>query len=351
MGLIYWVARAAAEAPGLANFLTQTPGVSQAVRAMGGLTTGRPMPPFAALTFREWRRRRARNGVRTAGVRGKVLLWPDTFTNHFEPHIAAAAQEVLEDAGYEVLVPRRPLCCGRPLYDYGMLDLARRQLRQILDVMRDEIRAGIPVVGLEPSCISVFRDEMEGILKGDMDAGRLARQAFMLEEFLMGKASGYAPPRLETPLLLHGHCHEKAVLGMESQRKLLDAMGADWQAPDGGCCGLAGSFGFEAEKFGVSMAVGELKLLPAVRKLPAGALTVSNGFSCRHQIRMVPGQRPMHVAELLHRASRGAQAQERLAEEFASAAKRARRRFHAAAAAAGLAGAAWLGRRLRDRRA
>jgi len=337
MGLIYWWARAATKLPGLANFLTQTPGLSDAIRSLGGLTVKRPMPAFAGLTFRDWFRRRSRQGDKPAATRGKVLLWADTFNNYFEPEVAASACEVLEDAGYEVILPRRPLCCGRPLYDYGMLDLAKRQLRQILSELRSEIRAGTPVVGLEPSCLSVFRDEMRNLLDGDEDAARLARQTFLLEEFLIKETPDYAPLPLEAKALVHGHCHQKSVLGMESQRQILARMGVTCEEPDEGCCGLAGSFGFEAEKHTVSMQIAELKLLPALRKQPSGVLNLSNGFSCRHQMRMVPGTRPIHLAQLLRRAARGEHAQKRLEGTFAKARLRARRRFLAACGAVALA--------------
>jgi FAD/FMN-containing dehydrogenase/Fe-S oxidoreductase len=347
MGLIYWWARLATKVPGLANAVVSAPGLGSVVRALGGLTTKRPLPRFAALTFRDWHRRRAR--PRTGPLfRGKVLLWADTFNSYFEPEIAASAYEVLEQAGFEVLLAKRPLCCGRPLYDYGMLDLAKRQLRQILDELRPLIRAGVPVVGLEPSCISVFRDELKNLLDGDEDALRLSRQSFLLEEFLMKEVPGYAPPPLSAKALVHGHCHQKSVLGMDSHRKLLDAMGVTCEEPDAGCCGLAGSFGFEKDKHAVSLQVAELRLFPALRRQPEGTLSIANGFSCRHQMLQVKGREPLHLAQVLHRAMRGEAAQRKLKAVFSGAHLRARRRLYASVAVIVLAAAgAWFLRRRR----
>jgi Fe-S oxidoreductase len=340
MGLIYWWARLATRLPGLANFVIGTPGLSHAVKALGGLTQARSMPPFAGLTFAEWRR--SRPDGRPSPHRGQVLLWADTFNNYFEPEVAASAYEVLEHAGFEVLLARRPLCCGRPLYDYGMLDLAKRQLRQILDELRPQIRAGIPVVGLEPSCVSVFRDELANMLDGDEDAMRLSKQTFLLEEFLMREVPGYAPPPLKAKAVVHGHCHQKAIQGMGDHRKLLDAMGVACEEPDEGCCGLAGSFGFEKEKHDVSMRIGELKLFPALRKQAPETLSIANGFSCRHQMKEIPGQRPMHLAQVLHRAALGEPAQRRLSESFSAAQRRSRIRFYAGTGALGALAAAAL---------
>src|SRR5205085_1070977 len=156
MGLIYWWARLASFAPGLVNFFSQTPGISNIVKSLGGVAQQRNMPKFAPQTFKEWFRKRR---VRNEGA-PQVMLWPDTFNNHFHPRIAKAAVEVLEHAGYQVVIPEVSLCCGRPLYDFGMLDTARHLLHQILETLRPHIVAGIPVIGLEPSCVSVFRDEM-----------------------------------------------------------------------------------------------------------------------------------------------------------------------------------------------
>jgi FAD/FMN-containing dehydrogenase/Fe-S oxidoreductase len=302
MGLIYWWARVAALAPGAANAVSQTPLLRGLAKRIGGIAPGREMPAFAPFTFRQWWRRRAAGSGPRARV-GKVILWADTFNDHFHPETAVAAVEVLEAAGYEVVIPEQTLCCGRPLYDYGMLAPAQRLLRQVLDTLRDDLRAGTPVVGLEPSCVSVFRDELINLFPHDHDAQKMAKQTFILSDFLAHEAKDYQPPRLRQKALLHGHCHHKAVLGMDGEQQLLRDMGLDLEVLDAGCCGMAGSFGFEAgEKYDLSMACGERKLLPAVREASEDALIVSDGFSCREQIEQGTSRRALHVAQVLQMA-------------------------------------------------
>ncbi len=255
------------------------------------------MPPFASETFRQWFLRRPR---RNAG-RPRVILWADTFNNHFFPDTAQAAVDVLEAAGQEVIVPRIPLCCGRPLYDFGMLSLAKSLLRQILDTLRPEIEAGTPVVCLEPSCTAVFRDELINLFPHDWDARRLARQTFTLAEFL-GNVPGYQPAALHRQAVVHGHCHQKAIMKMESERRLYDAMGLQWNLLDSGCCGMAGSFGFKTECYGVSQQVGNLTLLPAVRRTSPDTIIIADGFSCREQIAQATPRQALHTAEVLRMA-------------------------------------------------
>jgi hypothetical protein len=175
-----------------------------------------------------------------------VLLWPDCFNNFFFPETAQAAVEVLEAAGFQVVIPPRYLCCGRPLYDFGWLNPARGLLRQILDTLRPEIEAGTKVVGLEPSCVAVFRDEMVNLFPNDQDARRLKEQTFLLSEFLEQHVEGYQPPKLARKAVVHGHCLHKAVLDIHAEDALLGKIGLEHQMLDSGCCGMAGSFGFEA---------------------------------------------------------------------------------------------------------
>jgi Fe-S oxidoreductase len=297
-GLIHWWARAAARMPATANFVTQTPGLRNLVKFAAGYAQQRQIPPFAPETFTRWF---ARREVRNAGRR-PVILWADTFNNHFTPGVAKAAVEVLEDAGYEVRVPAASLCCGRPLYDYGMLDTAKRLLRNTVGALREPIRRGVPIVGLEPSCMTVFRDELPNLLEGDEDANRLAGQSFMLSEFLHQHANGYRPPPLRRKALVHGHCHQKSELHFEQAIALLEDAGVACTVPDSGCCGMAGSFGYEAEHYDVGLACGERVLLPAVRERPADDLIVASGFSCREMIRQETGRRAMHVAQVLQMA-------------------------------------------------
>ncbi len=268
---------------------------------VGGISQKRRVPAFADETFTAWfRRRPVRNQNRPS-----VILWPDTFSNNFHPEIAKAAVEVLEHAGYQVRIPQQSLCCGRPLYDFGMLDKAKATLEQTLAVLRSDIAAGTPIIGLEPSCVSVFRDEMTNLLGGSEEAQRLRAQTYLLSEFLVNKA-GYRPPQLKRKAIVHGHCHHKSVLKFDSEAELLKRTGLDFQVLDSGCCGMAGSFGFEADKYEVSVKIGERVLLPAVRNAAADTLIITDGFSCFQQIEGLTGRRALHIAEVLQMAIREA---------------------------------------------
>jgi Fe-S oxidoreductase len=299
MGWIYWWARLASLLPGVANFFSQTPVLRDVAKWIGGIDPRRRMPPFARQTFKAWFRRRP---VRNLG-KPQVILWPDTFNNNFHPETGRAAVEVLEAAGFQVLLPTASLCCGRPLYDFGMLGMAKRLLREILDALRPQIQAGIPIVGLEPSCMAVFRDELINLFPDDEDAKRLHKQAFLLSEFLNKKVEGYEPPQLSRKALVHGHCHHKSIMGMEDEKSLLKKMGIDCEMPEPGCCGMAGSFGFEAGRhYDVSLACGEQRLLPAVRDADDQTLIIADGFSCQQQIAQATNRRATHLAEVLQEA-------------------------------------------------
>ncbi len=294
-GLIDRWARLGSLAPRVANVLTQTPVLSAAAKAAAGVAQARTLPPFSAVTLQSWAKRRARPAT---GAR-RVVLWPDTFTNHFESEVGAAAVEALEHAGFEVTVPQGHLCCGRPLYDYGFLGQARRYLERTLDTLRDDIRAGVPVVGVEPSCVAVFRDELQKMLPNDEDAKRLAAQTFHLGEFLAGQPD-YVPPRLDRDVLVHGHCHASATGGVEPEHTVLERMGARVEAPDSGCCGMAGAWGYERAHYDVSRACGERVLLPEVRRASDSTIVLTSGFSCRHQIEQGDtGRRALHLAQVL----------------------------------------------------
>ncbi len=311
MGLIHRWVKLARIAPGLANFAGRAPGISRLVKFLGGIAPQRTLPQLAPQTFAVWFRERRSNGatLRSGGVqsegRPQVMLWPDTLNNHFHPQIAQAAVEVLEHAGYQVTIPQASLCCGRPLYDFGMLKTARHLLEQVLQALRPQIAAGIPLVGLEPSCVSVFRDEMVNLMPHDRDAHRLREQTFLLSEFLVKKA-GYTPPQLKRKALVHGHCHHKSVLKFDSEHELLKRTGLDFTVLDSGCCGMAGSFGFEADKYDVSVKIGERVLLPAVREAAQETLIISDGFSCMEQIEQLTGRKTLHIAEVLQMAIRDA---------------------------------------------
>ncbi len=307
-GMIDRWARLAAFAPGVANFLSHAPGFSQIMRGALHMAPQRQMPRFSSSTFQQWARKNLVPSVgeekwqesAERGAQGtEVILWADTFNNYFHPETSRAAFEVLSQAGFKVSVPQQHLCCGRPLYDFGMIDMAKEYLQRIMRVLSDPISAGVPVVVLEPSCASVFRDELRGLFPADARADRLRSQTFLLSEFLERHSPGYQPPRLGRKVLLHGHCHHKAIMKMNDEEALLRKMGADLQSPDTGCCGMAGPFGFEKDKFAVSQAVGERVLLPAVRRASTDTLIVSDGFSCREQIFQATGRPAIHLAEAI----------------------------------------------------
>jgi len=303
MGLIHLWAPLGAKMPRLVNTIARTPGLSTLLKMLGGIATARAIPRFATETFVHWFQSRNQSEIRNPkSTMGRVVLWPDTFNNHFHPQTAAAAVEVLEAAGCEVVLPLRRLCCGRALYDYGFLDRAKALLRDTLDGLRDHIDAGTPIVVLEPSCLAVFRDELINLFPKDDRAQKLSKQAFLLSEFLKKKVPNYAPPLIARHVLLHGHCHHKAIAGIDDEDALVRAAAGSAggvETLDSGCCGMAGSFGFEADHYDVSMKVGELVLLPAVRASNADTLIVADGFSCREQIAQATGRRALHLAELL----------------------------------------------------
>jgi Fe-S oxidoreductase len=201
--------------------------------------------------------------------------------------------------GFAVQVPEQRLCCGRPLYDYGMLTLAERQLRLVLGALRAQIEAGVPVVALEPSCGAVFRDELIGLLPHDEDAKRLARQTFSLGEFLAQHAPGWQPRPLGRKAVVHLHCHQRATTDTDCDTAVLERLGVDAEVLDSGCCGVAGSFAYESdEKHEVAEKAGERVLLPAVRAAPADTLIVTDGFSCRSQVSHGTQRRAHHLAEV-----------------------------------------------------
>jgi len=293
-------ARIASYTPGLTNLFTQLPVLGDAVKFLAGVPKQRRIPAFAPETFREWFRRQLPQNKDAP----QVILWADTFNNYFQPQTSQAAVEVLEAAGFEVLVPQANLCCGRPLYDFGMLDRAKRLLLNTLDVLEPKLASGIPIVGLEPSCVAVFRDELCNLFPDDARARRLSAQTFLLSEFLEKSAPDFALPKLRRKALIHGHCHHKAIMKMTDEEAILTRLGLDFYAPAPGCCGMAGSFGFEEEKYQVSQDIGELELLPAVRAASPETLIIANGFSCREQIAHSTDRHALHLAEVLQMALR-----------------------------------------------
>ncbi|HKU81189.1 MAG TPA: FAD-linked oxidase C-terminal domain-containing protein, partial [Candidatus Tumulicola sp.] len=325
-------------APGAVNAIAQMPVLNGLLKSVAGVAPQRHIPLFAPQTFRSWFRQRTPAGD---GRRGDVLLWPDTWNDHFHPSTAAAAVEVLEHAGFRVQIPRAALCCGRPLYDFGMLDDAKRSLRRILAALRPQIESGIPLVGLEPSCVSVFRDELNDLLEPGGDARRLSQQTYLLTEFLNERAPEYVPPALHRKALVQQHCHHKAVLKKDAARALFAKMELECEWPDSGCCGMAGPFGFERRHYDVSMDVGERVLLPRVRAVPDEVLIVADGFSCREQIAQTTHRLALHPAQVLRLAIGGsvpAHLPERACMEDPQAARTRAARNGLAATVAGGAG-------------
>ncbi|HJQ42361.1 MAG TPA: FAD-binding and (Fe-S)-binding domain-containing protein [Jatrophihabitantaceae bacterium] len=298
MGWLPVAALAAARAPKLVNRVFSNRTAARAVKRIGGIDQHRALPAFAPETLR--RRFGARSGAHR-GTLGTVLLWPDTFTNHFDPDIGMAAVDVIEAAGWGVTMPDRALCCGLTWISTGQLATARRVLRRTVAALRDHLRCGGLVVGLEPSCTAVFRTDAADLLPGDDDVARLRHQTVTLAELLCDHTPGWKPPPIDRRVLVQTHCHQHAVLRDAADRAVLAESGADVEILDSGCCGLAGNFGFERGHYDVSMACAERVLLPAVRAASADDVVLADGFSCRTQISQgTDGARhAIHLAQLL----------------------------------------------------
>jgi FAD/FMN-containing dehydrogenase/Fe-S oxidoreductase len=291
------------------NALAHAPGLSRVATWVAGVEPRRSVPLFAGQTLQQWFAGRVPTGD---GCRGEVLLWPDTFTAHFHPHVGQAAVQVLEDAGWRVRMPEQALCCGLTWISTGQLDTARRVLRRTIDALAEHVRAGGLVVGLEPSCTAVFRSDMAELFPDDHDALRLRDHTVTLAELLRERTDGWSPPRLEGEVLAQAHCHHHAVMGYDTDMALLRDAGADAEHLESGCCGLAGNFGFQPGHYEVSRDCAEQVLLPRVRDADDGAVVLADGFSCRTQVEQLDsgGRGAVHLAELLHAARRGAPARD-----------------------------------------
>jgi len=284
--------------PHLANLSLRIPGLSRVVKAVLGVAPERTLPQFAQRSFQSLYRRSPLPGFAPNAL--PVLLWPDTWNNYYHPQTLSAAHSVLVSAGFAPRVPTHHLCCGRPLYDFGFLDVARAYLTRVLTAIAPEIDSGLPIVFLEPSCASVFRDELLNFFPSDPRAAALSNQTVLLSDLLARHAPHYQPPSLVgQSILLHGHCHHKSTFKMNSELDLLRRTGASVTLLDSGCCGMAGPFGFEREKYTVSQTLAERSLLPAVRAASAQTILVTDGFSCREQIAQNSRRRALHLAEVL----------------------------------------------------
>lgn len=303
MGRIGEWAPLAARLPRLVNFMSSAPGLAPLGKWIAGVAQARQLPKFARQTYRQIARRT--NTSAPAPGAKKVILWVDTFSDHFSPEIAQAAADVLTQLGWHVVLPKKRLCCGRPLYDFGLLERARELLVNALDELADDIAAGVPLVGLEPGCLSVFKDELLKQLPDHALAKRLSAQTFLFSDFVVREPFDW--PTLDAEVLVHGHCHQKALFGMQGDTALLERLGVKWKLLDTGCCGMAGSFGFNADHHAMSEKIGEDKLYPAIRNAAAETIVLTNGFSCREQIEQGTGRHALHIAQLAQRAlaSRG----------------------------------------------
>jgi FAD/FMN-containing dehydrogenase/Fe-S oxidoreductase len=310
------LARWGSIAPALTNAILTGPVTSPMVKRIAGVARERELPKLAARSYQHSQREitvshsrdknvprmghpGSGNEPRSAGR--QVLLWPDTWNNYYHPQTLAAAEMILREAGFEVIVPRGHICCGRPLYDFGHLDAARRYLSDVLERMAPHIEAGRPFVFLEPSCASVFKDELPELFPNDVRAGRLRELVWLLADWLAAEAPDFATGRLNgAQILIHGHCHHKAVFGgPKKEIALLRQAGATVDLIEAGCCGMAGPFGFEAGKFEVSKTIAGQGLLPAVEAAGPMTIVVADGFSCREQIMQLGHRQAMHFAEVL----------------------------------------------------
>ncbi|GIH14444.1 FAD-binding and (Fe-S)-binding domain-containing protein [Rugosimonospora africana] len=288
-------ARLASRMPRLANRMLTVRPLAAIGKWLAGVDARRPLPTFATRTFRQWfaDRRPAATGV------DPVLLWVDTFTNHFTPEVGIAAVRVLEAAGYEVRIPDAGLCCGLTWISTGQTDAAKRILRRTVAALAPHAEAGVPIVGLEPSCTAVFRGDLPELLgTGDSAVSAVAAATRTLAELLTDRPQ-WTPPRLdEVHAIAQPHCHHHAVLGWHADQSLLSDAGASVDVL-GGCCGLAGNFGMERGHYEVSTAVAEVALLPAVRAAEPDTVVLADGFSCRIQLDQLAGRRGRHLAEVL----------------------------------------------------
>ena len=299
----------AAKMGGLLNLRNKLPSLAAWSERTLGFSAKRPLPTWRSDHFRSGRRLRKASSAAQGRV---VVLFVDTFTTYFEPGNARAALRVLRAAGYGALIPqadhgRRPLCCGRTYLSVGMIAAAKREATRFLTGVQPFLDRGMPLVGLEPSCLFTLRDEIPMLLKSD-ESERLANRALTFEEFLQQEHESERLRWSLTPIrapraLLHGHCHQKAygVMGaVESTLRMVP--GLEVETIQSSCCGMAGSFGFDAKHYDLSMEMAEANLLPAVRAADADTLIVADGSSCRQQIRDGTGRQALHVARVLQEA-------------------------------------------------
>ncbi|MFI5252754.1 MAG: FAD-binding and (Fe-S)-binding domain-containing protein [Bacteroidota bacterium] len=337
MGLIHRWARIGSLFPRLTNIFTGAFSNGALIKKMAGIAAERSIPKFSTTTFRTWfddnhrktpeqllpsldKKKTALDLVEkpfhptgSATMRSeiaqssshRVILWADTFNNHFHAQVAVAATETLEYLGYQVMIPPKHLCCGRPLFDYGMLTLAKKLLSETLSTLKPWLDEGLPIIVLEPSCLAVFKDELINFFPDRKDAQQLRDNSCTLAQFLQMHVKNYSVPLLHKKAVLQTHCHEKATHPTNYELDVLRRLGLDVQLLDAGCCGMAGSFGFRKEHYPVSMQIAELELFPIIRSLEDDTLIIADGFSCMEQITQGTGRRVYHLAEVFRMSLKG----------------------------------------------
>ena len=284
-------ARLAAYAPSLANAIARIP----PAKWVAGIYSRARLPCFASQSFRDWFRQR---GNRAMGG-DRLLLWPDTFNDHFRPRTLIAATQLFERAGFKVELPEKPLCCGRPLYDWGYLDEAKERFERCFEVLASDLGAGTPIVALEPACASAFKDELPNLFPDRSEARRLSAQVHYLPDFVADRIDRFPKFLRGGSALVQAHCHHHSVIGFGKEAELLDRLEISVERPPQGCCGMAGAFGMARESFEVGRKIGERVLLPRVRQIDPDTMILADGFSCREQIELNGGRTTMHIAELL----------------------------------------------------
>jgi Fe-S oxidoreductase len=303
MGHVHSLSRVAAPIAPLANLVLRTPISRPGMRVLG-IHRERKLSPFVRNTFvHRWKRYRKHTPV-PARTRGKVVYFHDTFATYNYPRIGIAAVKLLEAAGFEVIVEERRACCGRPMLSKGLVESARKSARRNVAVLAPYAKQGIPIVGTEPSCILTLRDEYRDLLPNVPDVDLLARNSFMIDEYLalLDKEGTLGIAWKETTgpeVFFHGHCHQKALIGTAPSLAILKASGCRPTESGAGCCGMAGSFGYEAEHYEVSRKVGEERLFPAIEETSMDVQISVAGVSCRQQIEHFTGRSTRHIAEVL----------------------------------------------------
>ena len=288
----------------LSNWANRIPQVRRMMEAQVGIDRRRELPPFAGQTFVQWFRSRG-GSPDGANLRGQVVLFPDTFTNYNHPELGRAAVKVMEALGYQVVLPKVK-CCGRPMMSKGMLDKAKDNARYNIEAIYDYVKSGAKLVGIEPSCILSFADEYADLVGGDdRKAKAIAENTMLVEQFVTSALDEGAEldldgSNLPDKIVFHGHCHQKSLVGTGPAMSVLNAIqGCETVEVKAGCCGMAGSFGYETEHYDVSMQIGEMELFPAIREQEGDFVVVAEGVSCRQQIAQGTDRRARHLVEVL----------------------------------------------------